>query len=91
MTRKLFSATVAISLLILATTWIQATSAVKFDLPGQEPDEVLPVCISHYVDAETKVVIKVKAGPGANQKVSVEVRFIDTRIRLNGVKLAIGC
>ncbi|KAI8352547.1 emp24/gp25L/p24 family/GOLD-domain-containing protein [Mortierella sp. GBAus27b] len=73
MTRKLFSATVAISLLILATTWIQATSAVKFDLAGQEPDEVLPVCISHYVDAETKVVIKVKAGPGANQKVSVEV------------------
>ncbi|KAF9988249.1 vesicle coat component [Modicella reniformis] len=72
MTRKLFSATLAVSLLILATSW-QAVNAVKFDLPSHAAEEVQPVCISHYVDQETQVVIKVKAGPGANQKVNLEV------------------
>ncbi|KAF9365515.1 vesicle coat component [Mortierella sp. NVP85] len=73
MARKLFTATVAISLLILAATWLQTTNAIKFDLPGQDADDAQPVCVSHYVDEETQVVIKVKAGPGSHQKVSLEV------------------
>ena len=73
MTRKLFSATVAISMLVLATTWLQPASAIKFELAGQEASIATPQCISHYVDDETQVVIKIKVGSGPHQKVSVEV------------------
>ncbi|KAF9584307.1 vesicle coat component [Lunasporangiospora selenospora] len=73
MTRIYFSATVAISLIVLASTWLQVTQAIKFDLAAQEKGEDVPLCISHYVEDETNVVVKVKAGPGPNQKVSVEV------------------
>ncbi|CAO3572510.1 unnamed protein product [Mortierella alpina] len=73
MTRKFFSATVAISMLVLATTWLQPASAIKFELAGQEASIATPQCISHYVDDETQVVIKTKVGSGPHQKVSVEV------------------
>ncbi|KAF9345668.1 hypothetical protein BGX26_002882 [Mortierella sp. AD094] len=81
MTRKLFQARVVISVLILAVTWLQATNAVKFDLPGQNADDAQPVCISHYVDEETQVIVKVKVGPGVHQKISLEVT--DDSMHLN--------
>ncbi|KAG0369337.1 emp24/gp25L/p24 family/GOLD-domain-containing protein [Gamsiella multidivaricata] len=73
MTRKLFTATVAISLVILATSWLQGTNAIKFELPGEDASDATPICISHFVEEETQVVVKVKAGPGPHQKVSLEV------------------
>ncbi|KAG0203947.1 vesicle coat component [Mortierella sp. GBA30] len=73
MTRKFFTATVAISLLVLATSWLQPVNAIKFEMAGQEEHSALPMCISHYVDDETQVVVKVKVGAGPHQKVSVEV------------------
>ncbi|KAF9432671.1 vesicle coat component [Entomortierella beljakovae] len=73
MTTKLFKATLPILLLILATAWVQLTSAVKFDLVAQDVSSSEPICVSHFVDEETQVVLKVKVGPGANQKVAIEV------------------
>ncbi|KAF8926904.1 vesicle coat component, partial [Dissophora ornata] len=73
MTRKLFTATVAISMLVLATSWLQGTNAIKFELLGQDAADVTPMCISHHVDEETQVVVKVKVGSGPHQKVAIEV------------------
>ncbi|KAF9101694.1 vesicle coat component [Mortierella sp. AM989] len=73
MTRKLFQARVALSLFILVAALIQVTNAVKFELPGQDAGDAQPFCISHYVDEETQVVVKVKVGSGVHQKVSIEV------------------
>ncbi|GJJ76256.1 p24 family protein delta-1 [Entomortierella parvispora] len=70
MTRKLVSATLAISFLLLASTMVQA---IKFDLPGLPENDANPVCISHFVDENTEVIVKVRVGPGPQQKVSVEV------------------
>ncbi|KAG0262569.1 vesicle coat component [Mortierella polycephala] len=74
MTRKFFSASVAISMMVLATTLLQPANAVKFDLAGQDATNPTPICLSHYVEDETQVVIKVRAGAGPHQKVTVEVR-----------------
>lgn len=73
MTRFFFSATVAISVLVLAG-WLQTgAQAIKFDIAGQDSADAVPVCVSHYVDDETQVIVKYKAGPGANQKITLEV------------------
>ncbi|KAF9898452.1 hypothetical protein BX616_004005, partial [Lobosporangium transversale] len=72
MTRKFFTATVAISLMVLASSWLQTTNAIMFDLHAQTPSDAVPFCISHYVDEETQVVVKVKASSGPHQKISVE-------------------
>lgn len=73
MTRFFFSATVAISVLVLAG-WLQTgAQAIKFDIAGQDSADAVPVCVSHYVDEETQVIVKYKAGPGSNQKISLEV------------------
>ncbi|KAG0057431.1 vesicle coat component [Gryganskiella cystojenkinii] len=71
MTRKFVSATLAISFLLLASTMM--VQAIKFDLPGMPEGEANHVCVSHYVDENTEVVVKVKVGPGPQQKVSIEV------------------
>ncbi|KAG0345085.1 vesicle coat component [Podila humilis] len=64
---------VAISMLVLAG-WLQSgAQAIKFDIAGQDANDLQPVCISHFVDDETQVVVKVRAGPGSNQKISLEV------------------
>ncbi|KAF9217253.1 vesicle coat component [Podila verticillata] len=73
MTRFFFSATVAISVLVLAG-WLQTgAQAIKFDIAGQDSADAVPVCVSHYVDDETQVIVKYKAGPGSNQKITFEV------------------
>ncbi|KAF9428606.1 vesicle coat component [Podila epigama] len=73
MTRFYFSATVAISVLVLAG-WLQmGAQAIKFELAGQEASEAHPYCISHHVEDNTNVVVKYKAGPGANQKILLEI------------------
>ncbi|KAG0042399.1 vesicle coat component [Gryganskiella cystojenkinii] len=76
MTRlNLGTVAVALALTLLANLSSMAPSveAIKFELQGQHFADALPHCISHYVDAETEVVVKVMVGRGAQQKVSVEV------------------
>ncbi|KAI1320494.1 vesicle coat component [Mortierella claussenii] len=73
MTRNLFKATVALSLVVLATSWLQAATAVKFDLPGQDASDPRPVCISHFADEDVKVAVRVKLSPGPHQKVMLEI------------------
>jgi len=47
--------------------------AIKFDLAGRPPSDPEPLCVSHYVDDDTQVVVKVKVGSGPHQKISLEV------------------
>ncbi|KAF9168084.1 vesicle coat component [Actinomortierella ambigua] len=67
------AALLATSLILLTSMLTTPAQAVKFELPGQASSEVLPFCISHFVEAETKVLAKIKAKVGANQKISVEI------------------
>ncbi|KAG0256445.1 vesicle coat component [Mortierella polycephala] len=52
---------------------MQTAYGIKFELAGQSSSDVQPLCVSHYADDETQVVIKVRVGPGPHQKVSLEV------------------
>ncbi|KAF9169231.1 vesicle coat component [Mortierella sp. AD011] len=52
---------------------LPSAQSLKFDLPAQEADEASPFCVSHYVDDETQVVVKVSVGPGIHQKTSLEI------------------
>ncbi|KAF9122897.1 vesicle coat component [Mortierella sp. 14UC] len=67
--RLAFAATVLLAL----TSWIQTAQAIKFSIAGQDAGDAQPFCVSHYVDSETQVVVKVKVHNGPHQKVSVEV------------------
>ncbi|KAF9972950.1 vesicle coat component [Actinomortierella ambigua] len=67
------AALLASSLILLTSMLSTPAQAVKFELPGQTEHEVLPFCISHFVDDNTKVLAKIKAKIGANQKVMVEI------------------
>ncbi|KAF9086460.1 vesicle coat component [Mortierella sp. GBA35] len=73
MARKQFMARVAVAVIIMAVSWVHTTQAIKFTLAGAEAGDARPFCVSHYVDEETQVVVKVKVGNGPHQKVSVEV------------------
>ncbi|KAK3836255.1 MAG: emp24/gp25L/p24 family/GOLD-domain-containing protein [Linnemannia gamsii] len=64
---------VATVFLALSSSWIHTAQAIKFTIAGQEAGDARPFCISHYVDTETQVVVKVKVASGPHQKVSVEV------------------
>ncbi|KAG0237057.1 vesicle coat component [Actinomortierella wolfii] len=74
MTRfNLPAAVLLASLMLLTGQLMRPTEAIKFELPGQSSNEVLPYCISHFVDADTKVLAKIKAKIGANQKIMLEI------------------
>ncbi|KAG0297920.1 vesicle coat component [Dissophora globulifera] len=78
MTRTLLSAAVAASafMLLAMLAFMVApggVEALKFDLPAENVDDATPRCLSMYIDAETHVELKVKAGPGPHQKLSVVV------------------
>ncbi|KAG0001494.1 vesicle coat component [Modicella reniformis] len=67
------SAAPGIALLFLAIVLLLAPAqAIKFELAGETASEVVPFCVSHYVDDETNVVVKAKVGPGVHQKTSLE-------------------
>ncbi|KAG0285472.1 vesicle coat component, partial [Dissophora globulifera] len=60
--------------IIVAFTFLLATThAIKFELPGQTADDADPFCVSHYVDDETHVVVKVRVGSGPHQKTTLEI------------------
>ncbi|KAG0289352.1 vesicle coat component [Linnemannia gamsii] len=76
MTRKQFAAKVAfvaVAMLALSSSWVQTAQAIKFTIAGQDAGDARSICISHHVEADTQVVVKVKVGNGPHQKVSVEV------------------
>ncbi|KAF9294250.1 endoplasmic reticulum vesicle protein 25 [Linnemannia elongata] len=74
MTRKQFAAKLAFAAVaMLALSWVHTAQAIKFTIAGQEASDARPFCISHHVEADTQVVVKVKVGNGPHQKVSVEV------------------
>ncbi|KAF8926917.1 endoplasmic reticulum vesicle protein 25 [Dissophora ornata] len=58
---------------IVIALLLSSVQAVKFELAGQTADDADPYCVSHYVDDETQVVIKVRVGPGPHQKTSLEI------------------
>jgi len=72
---------VAVALTLLAKlSMVPQVEAIKFELQGQHFAEAIPHCISHYVDDETEVVVKVMVGNGVHQKVSVEVSNLPCRL-----------
>ncbi|KAF9112298.1 vesicle coat component [Mortierella sp. AM989] len=62
---------VALCMFLLAV--LPSAQSVKFDLAGQPAGEASPFCVSHYVDDETQVVVKVRVGAGVHQKTSLEI------------------
>ncbi|ORZ01833.1 emp24/gp25L/p24 family/GOLD-domain-containing protein [Lobosporangium transversale] len=57
----------------LVIAFLSSVQGIKFELPAQVPEDAVPFCISHYVDDETHVVVKVKVGPGPHQKTLLEI------------------
>ncbi|GJJ78613.1 p24 family protein delta-1 [Entomortierella parvispora] len=64
----------AVALTLLAKlSMVPRAEAIKFELQGQHYSDSVPHCVSHYVDDETDVVVKIMVGNGVHQKVSVEI------------------
>ncbi|KAG0201681.1 vesicle coat component [Mortierella sp. GBA30] len=58
---------------MLVPVLLVQVSAIKFELAGQHSSDAVPYCLSHYVDDETQVVVKVRVGPGPHQKILLEI------------------
>ncbi|KAG0368536.1 emp24/gp25L/p24 family/GOLD-domain-containing protein [Gamsiella multidivaricata] len=66
--------TSGVALVFMAIALIlPAVQAIKFEMPAQTASDADQFCVSHYVDDETHVVVKVKVGPGPHQKTLLEI------------------
>ncbi|KAF9951967.1 vesicle coat component [Mortierella alpina] len=72
MTRLNFS-TSCVALTLVLMMLVRHALAIKFELAGRPSSDPEPFCVSHYVDDDTQVVVKVKVGSGPHQKISLEI------------------
>ncbi|KAI1314692.1 vesicle coat component [Mortierella claussenii] len=70
---RIFSARSCVALALCVVALFSSVQAIKFELAGQASADATPFCVSHYVDDEVHVVVKVSVGAGPHQKTSLEI------------------
>ncbi|KAF9208560.1 vesicle coat component [Haplosporangium sp. Z 27] len=70
---RFISVTLCIALCIFLIALLPSAQSIKFEMLAEDADDANPLCVSHYVDEETQVVVKVVVGPGVHQKTSLEI------------------
>ncbi|CAO3570225.1 unnamed protein product [Mortierella alpina] len=53
------SSTSSVALTLVLMTLARQALAIKFDLAGRPPSDPEPLCVSHYADDDTQVVVKI--------------------------------